>query len=35
MAQLARRNRNKGTIGSPFDDFLKKEGTDESTQAVT
>jgi antitoxin HicB len=32
---MSKRNRKKkGTIGSPFDDFLKGEGTYESTQAV-
>jgi antitoxin HicB len=34
MAPLAKRNRKKGTISSPFDDFLKEEDTYESTQAV-
>ena len=31
---MTKRNRKKGGIGSPFDGFLKEEGTYESTQAV-
>ena len=31
---MTKRNRKKGGIGSPFDDFLKEERTYESTQAV-
>lgn len=31
---MTRRNRKKGTVGSTFDDFLKEDGTYESTQAV-
>lgn len=31
---MSKRTRQKGTVGSTFDDFLKEEGTYESTQAV-
>jgi len=31
---MSTRNRKKGTVGSTFDDFLKEDGTYESTQAV-
>ena len=31
---MSKRKRKKGDIGSSFDDFLKGEGTYESTQAV-
>lgn len=32
---MRKRTRQKGTIGSTLDEFLKEEGTYESTQAVT
>jgi len=31
---MTKHNRKKGAIGSTFDDFLKQDGTYESTQAV-
>ena len=31
---MTKRNRKKGTVGSTLDDFLKEDGTYESTQAV-
>ena len=31
---MTKRNRKKGAVGSTFDDFLKEDGTYESTQAV-
>jgi len=31
---MSTRNRKKGAVGSTFDDFLKEDGTYESTQAV-
>lgn len=31
---MSKRKRKKGGIGSPFDEFLRGEGTYESTQAV-
>ena len=31
---MTKHNRKKGAVGSTFDDFLKQDGTYESTQAV-
>jgi antitoxin HicB len=31
---MTKHNRKKGAVGSTFDDFLKEDGTHESTQAV-
>jgi len=31
---MTKRNRKKGAVGSTLDDFLKEDGTYESTQAV-